>query len=547
MHNRSTPLDEWVKRFIKTDIRPYAVLLSVMVSLINIHLNPVINSDAVTYLRAAENYLNESYSSSVAIYERPFFPILLASLSHISSISVLNVGYLINILCNALIIFCFITIVRAFDPRPTISFLAAIIILLFTNLNQYIAFIIRDYGFWAFMLASILCLIRFVETQKSSFAFIYWPITTIAAALFRTEGIVLFFVPLSFFFIREFDIKLRTKLFAKLYLLPLIIVLIAFIIDGVGSQTLMSSIDKVTSDNLGFYHLGVNYNYDDVIKALRTQVLNSFSEDFAPQIFIVSLSYILIFEIISTLTLPYTALLLFAIKHKFRPLPKKIAPIYLAACLGFFVLLSAWIFISRFVAGRYILALDLLLLLLTPQALYLFYTIMLERNRGKTFNWITGLVGLYFFVTLFYSYGSDKSDMEQGIAWLKQNLPADAILITNHVQTAYMVDANVNWDNVINFYRALEYGEKEFSFKSFEADYFVMAGKENEESYMQFKALWDNMLEPLVTFKNNRDHYYAIYRRRDYIENPNRFHDQSREKIIQENQVDPVGTDQANE
>jgi hypothetical protein len=392
------------------------------------------------------------------------------------------------------------------------------------------------------MLASILCLIRFIETQKSYLAFISWPIATIIAGLFRTEGIVLFFIPLSFLFIQEFGIKLRAKLIAKLYLLPFIIVLIILVIDGFGSQTLMPSIDKFTSDNLGFYNRGVTYNYDDVITALKTQVLNPFSEDFAPQIFIVGLSYMLIYEIIATLTFPHTFLLLFAIKNKFRPLPKKIAPIYLFTCLGFFALLSVWILMNRFVTGRYVLALALLLLLLSPQALYLFYTTMLEKNRGKTFNWITGLVGLYFFVTLFYSYGSDKTDIEQGIRWLKQNLPAEAKLLTNHRQTAYLAGANVNWDDVTNLARTLEYDEHNLAPDAFKVDYFAVAGKDNELRYVQLNIIWAKTLEHMATFKNNRSHFFSIYRRRDYLENPNRYSSQSPETINQATGVAPANT-----
>lgn len=505
-----TPLDRWVEQFFRWDIRVYAVLASLLIAGYTLVKNPIFNVDAILYFNTAELFLNEGYQAASELYRRPLYPILIALISQLLSVSLLTASHIINAISATLLVFCFISLVKTFDQRPGIIFLAALVILLLPSFNEYRHFVIRDFGFWGFMFASLLCLVKSLQSKYQWFYILLWIVTLFISILFRIEGVLLIIPPLGIIFMHQLTLQRRLHHLGLIYFPLFAICLIALL-------TYSTEIEAIIAVEVKHYQNHGIQNYDSIINAIETQVLVPLSKEYANDIFIVSMLYILFAKLVSALSGPYTILLLTTTIKRFPRLSREILPIYVTTCCLFLVLFISWVIVNRFIAGRYVLTLALLLLLLVPQTIYFFYQQAITKGKKKQTAILFGFFCLYFFVDSFISFGMNKSHIKNGLAWMHGNIPNEATLLTNHPQTAYLSGKQVIWQDVLTFTGLLE-GKLDkqnhgMTLKSFDCDYFVLVGEERNENDKFAKTLFDKTTIHLATFRNNRNHFFSIYHR----------------------------------
>ncbi len=167
----------------------FAILGSIALSLW-LNSTALINNDGILYLNVAKSFIEGGLHAATDVYSWPFYSILIALTQQLTHLSLESAALLLNIVLCTLVVTGFITLVKLLGGNFGVQVCAAIIILLFTGLNDYRASIVRDFGHWAFMLYALYFLILYAQKRKLGFA-IAWNVCILIAFLFRTEAIFL--------------------------------------------------------------------------------------------------------------------------------------------------------------------------------------------------------------------------------------------------------------------------------------------------------------------------------------------------------------------
>ena len=174
-------------------------IASGLLSLYRIATRDLINGDGIGYIDIARTFLSEGVHGALAVYHWPFYSILIGLVHKSTGLSFENSASLLNIIFLVLVSVVFVRIYEEVSGKHSRIWVVALLILALPLLNDYRDFVIRGYGFWAFMLLAIFCFIRYSRSPdlKSALA---WQLSIAVAILFRVEGIV-FLVLAPFFFL----------------------------------------------------------------------------------------------------------------------------------------------------------------------------------------------------------------------------------------------------------------------------------------------------------------------------------------------------------
>ncbi len=174
------------------------IVASVAISLFIYAQGDIVNKDGVLYVEVAQRYLSGGIAEAYAVYNWPFYGILIGVIHQATSISFEHSAYLLNTVLLAITCSTFVSIYHEISHKEARPWLAAILILSLPILNAYRDLVIRDSGFWAFTLISLLYFIRFTRTSRRAASFA-WQVAAIVAVAFRIEGIIFFAVPILYY------------------------------------------------------------------------------------------------------------------------------------------------------------------------------------------------------------------------------------------------------------------------------------------------------------------------------------------------------------
>ena len=212
----------------KSDPRVWAVLASLLISLVISSLF-FINNDGIFYLLAAEDVLLHGSAATHVGLKWPLYPLLIAGLSYVTHLPLTASALIWQAFFQVILVISFINIVRVLGGNKTIQVLAAAVIILHPTLNEYRSLIIRDFGYWAFLLTGFYYLLRY--SQYPSWGNVLaWLFSVGLATLFRIEGVVIIALsPLLLFFVADTSWKTKLKLSFNLYL-PWLVVACAIVL-----------------------------------------------------------------------------------------------------------------------------------------------------------------------------------------------------------------------------------------------------------------------------------------------------------------------------
>ncbi|MDH3689876.1 MAG: hypothetical protein OEU36_10400, partial [Gammaproteobacteria bacterium] len=173
-----------------------AIVASLVISAWCVYADHVVNYDGVLYLLVAEDIMRGDWGNAVSLYKWPFYPALIALVSGPADWNAEYAAYVVNAMLATLIVVAFMALVLELggDRRTLIA--AALVILFYPEINQYRSFIIRDFGYLAFYLISLLLFIRHYRCPSKLLA-VSWFVSMLVATLFRVEGVIfLLYFPL---------------------------------------------------------------------------------------------------------------------------------------------------------------------------------------------------------------------------------------------------------------------------------------------------------------------------------------------------------------
>lgn len=170
-----------------------------------------ITDDSVMYFEVARLFAAGEWRQGFALYSWPFYPVLIALIHQTSGLAIQHAAQILNAIFFGITTYSFTQLIRlAGGNKLTIACGA---LLLFSSpyiVGDILPMLLRDQGFWAFSLTSLIFFLKFHRDGKLKDA-IYWQISIILAALFRIEAVTfLILLPLSIF--SKPSIPLREKL-----------------------------------------------------------------------------------------------------------------------------------------------------------------------------------------------------------------------------------------------------------------------------------------------------------------------------------------------
>lgn len=495
--------------FKRLPVFALAVLGSILLSLWRIHVNELVNQDAVFYLQAAAGDLE----SARYLNNWLFYSWSIRFLGDGLGIELLGAAYLLNTLLNAMLVYAFLRVVELFNGNTSSLVWAALVILSIPYLNENRAEIIRGHGYWAFSMLGLIYYIRLFR-EFSWWNLAGWTVSMVLATLFRIEGLVIMVVaPLGL--LLNTRISWHDRWFGLLkssipLLLGGVFLVISYLLLDSFQNRLLEVFESLAK--LGNALLSEIPRKADV---LRQKLFPLFSREGALLSIYVILLFMIIKDFIESMSLPYFMIWLFRRRFPASGLATDAAPI-----IGFFVsvnfiVLVLYMLLNFVMVSRYTMMISMLLLIVVAFALS-------ELHRRKVtggskehrlfFN-IMVLAIVLMFIAGIKTSGSKKLYVLDAANWMQQNLPAKTRVgtdyqkhrleyYTNYAGEGRSKDIYVEVNDIYN---------KKFSMSQF--DYFMLRVKAG--ALVAKSSTIDGVLkqaEKIHELMDSKENGYFIYK-----------------------------------
>lgn len=402
-----------------------------------------INVDGILYLQTAGVFLQNGIHAAFHSYSWPYYSIGIALIHKITLVNLERSARLFNAILGALLTIAFTAVVKELGANRRTLIWALIIILIFPTLNHLRDNILRDFGYNAFSLFSLIYFIRLLKEHRWSQA-IAWNLLIFIAILFRGEGlIILMAAPIFILFQTQFSLGKRALNIIRAYTLPLVILLlgICFVLFS-HSINLTHVINSTETFNFlahGISAIHANFNES---KITLQQTLFSSGLYNSPGTFLIAgMIAMFVQTFLSTLNLFYFILVCFALYYHCIPQNPAARLAWSTYLILNLVIIFCFVATDLFLAQRYVLQLVLLIMLAIPFGIDFFY----ESWRNKT-STLAGNKWVFFIIVLgliilaidgLGHFGPSKSYILDAGKWIDHNTPPESLLYSNDAQVVY--------------------------------------------------------------------------------------------------------------
>lgn len=416
-------------------------LLSLLLSLWLVTIDPLINRDAIIYLRSADAYLQQGFSAGLGLLDRPLISILMAVLHQLTGMSVVHAGLALNSLYYAVFCVAFVACVQTLGGDRRVQWLAAIVALSHPMLNDHRSSIMRDPAYWGFILLAFRAFLLYLR-QPGLRQQANWTCCVILASLFRFEG--LFFAllaPLSLLFTDQLSHRMRhcLRLFMPQFALAMLL----------ASAMVLASSDAGSGDqmfpSLDIYIeglLAVPQEFAALSEATGKALLEFTARDDAHVAVIAGLGAILLLNICRAITWPYVAILVWGrlggLASRLRPDDNRVLLAHLGISLAY---LSLFTLINRFMLERYANQFAIFALLYLPFALNaLLHDASQRFKRVLVYTLLAAMC-----VDSLHNTDGEKAFIREAAEWVAEYTPAGASIASNHKYIAYFSEREFDW------------------------------------------------------------------------------------------------------
>ena len=479
------------------DLRIVAAV-SLLLSLWLILIEPVINRDAIIYLRTAEAYLHDGLMASLGLFDRPFLSIMMAWLHQLTGLSLLHSGLVLGALFYALLSTAFVSNVRILGGDHRVQLIAAVVILSHPMIASGRDSIMRDAPFWAFSLLAFRMLLLYVR-QPTLRHQLQWFTFVAMAALFRFESI--FFAvlaPVAVFFASDQSNRLSISL--RLLALPLAAIIVVQIVI-ILIQTVMLPGSQLFPDITGYVDklISLPRVLSDVSSATGEALLVFTAKSDAGIASVAGLTAILVVNICRAVMWPYVIVLVWGrAQNLFHLVPRQSRKLLNGHLLIALIYLALFTLTNRFMLERYCHIFTIFVALYLPFILNAAWA----PGRRPVTRILAALVLVGMSIDVVGSIGNRKIYKKDASQWLVSNTPADASILSNSKYIAYFSGRETDWRNLgaITF-RASDLGSRPGLWRN--VDYIVVRVKPDEfEQWSSF--LQKNSLPELIAFDGER-------------------------------------------
>lgn len=490
-----------------------AGVISLVLSAFINYRETVINPDAVCYLLSAD-YVPQGISATMHLCGQaiwPFYSILIYSVAKITHINMMLAAYFIDASFSVLSVLTFIKIIAELGGKKTTLCFAALVILLHHDFNSVRQYIIRDHGYWAFYLLSLLSLLKFVKRPTWYYA-VAFSMSLLMATLFRIEGAIFFILlPWLIWLMPRYRFKQRGYYFLMLQAIPLLILLLLAAWMMLHPQQTLTNLGRVIEVPRQLQQ-GLTFiieRYAQAKAGLAQHVLTSDSYHEAGKLLIALLIIWYLLIITSSLSLPFTVLVLYAAISKTIKLPrleKWVVSGYLSINL---LITFAFLLEHFFLSKRYVLAFTITLAIFVPFALQQLYAQRQQYAMRVLFFLAIASISIASLGGIF-DFGYSKQYIHDAGDWLHSHLTPDAKLYANDIQVMYYAQ---HFGNTIfakeNAYRQLSVLKHQDA-----QQYDYLALRFDKKSAAAVANIIANIpFTPVQEFSNKRGDRVVIYRK----------------------------------
>ena len=472
---------------------------SLLLSLWLIALDPLLNRDAIIYLRTAETYLREGFVASQQLFGRPLLSILFATVHQLTGIPLVYAGLLVNSLFYALLCVGFVATLHTLGGDRRVQLFGAIVILSHPVLNEHRSSIMRDPAYLAMLVLALREMLLYTRNPRPLHQ-LRWLGCALLAALFRFEGVFFaLLAPLSLLLCSDLPHRVRhclRMLLPQLFAMGLVaagLVLYqgtlqpgARLFPGIGLY-----IDQLS---------GFPARFGATASASAEAMLEFTAREDASIALLAALMAILLLNICRALTWPWVITLFWGwrarLLTRLRRDDHRVLLAHLAISLAY---LAAFTLINRFMLERY--AIHLVVFLLFYLA-FILNALWQSGGRRALRQWVVAALLVGMSLDTLHNRDQEKAFMRDAAEWLVANAPPGSTLASNEQYLAYFSGLSVDWR---------EAGHRGFDLRAMLAspefwrnqDYLAMrVRREDRDAWEAF--LHDNALRETAAFDGGR-------------------------------------------
>lgn len=405
-----------------------------------------INPDSVLYLEAAKLFAVGQWKAGVEIFPWPFYSLWIAATHQLTGFSIHHAAQLLNVLFFAMATYAFTNIIQLCGGKQKELIAGGLIFLSAQYLiGGVLEMLMRDEGFWAFFLTSLVFFIRYHQQRLIKDALL-WQVAIIFAVLFRVEAILyLMLLPLVLLLNTERSFVGNLKLTLTAYSLQILVALgivSALFIYQDFSTAMLGRLNEVFTPEI------INLFTKKIVaksQIMSQGVLGKYLEEYAMPGLLITFVYVIIAKTIYATGWVTFGLSMMGIKHHGLLMDKKSSQVILASML--IALLNMALIITKVfvLSGRYVIAMSFMLMVFAS-----FYFAQLltkpEITSDKKSRWIVYLllaVMILGFIKNLLPKQPGYNYMQDAVAWLKDNSNASLQhdVFYNEVRLRHYADA----------------------------------------------------------------------------------------------------------
>lgn len=328
-----------------------ALLVTTLLTLLSIYKYPYLNRDALTYLPAALAFQSHGLAASLAIYNWPFYQILIASISSVFSISVYHAAMAINIIFQTGMLLGMGLIAKQlnFTRRQLLILLTLFLLLPFLNRIRFE--VIRDFGFWCFYLLGLYAFLRY-STQPTWRNNLLANSLFLLSTLFRLEGLLFTAIlPLIFFWKSEWVLSERVHAMLRYWGVQVIVLLsvlcVIYFISGWSLDRLMQFLDFMPA-NLN----AAKTSFLSEANSLKDQILHPYTAGFYKGLMLWLLLGSGLLKVLKAYSLGYLAIAL-SLRNTLTQLPVEATRMLLTVWGVSILIMGLFVLENHFLSERY--------------------------------------------------------------------------------------------------------------------------------------------------------------------------------------------------
>ena len=425
---------------------PVAVFIGLLLSLWSMWQNPVLNDDAYYYLHGAQVFQQQGVGALYRDYPWATYSLLIGVLDWVIPGDMLVAARLLDLALLSLLVAVFVALSQRLCAHRHAGWLAAAVILLYPQINELRFALVRDFGFCAFSLWSLLLLLKYRDESRLLTA-IGWALTLLIATAFRIEALFLAaFAPLSL--LQKTHQRRGLVLYGLLFALAVGALLVCAAI-GVDLLDRMQYAWRYYLMELRELPAQLQGNIQSLIRSALTPDNPPGSNNTLMAIlllFFYAISLVLVF--CQALGFPLNLVLLYAAwRNRWRPTGGWREPV------GCYLMITGtslllFMLLMHFVTERYTLLLCLLLLVQVPLIIDRWADVWRKSKHRRLYQSGMALLAALMLIDSVISFGTYPTHLPQALAWLQEHPDEGNKLLTNSPYLAYGSGRIDNYDAV---------------------------------------------------------------------------------------------------